>query len=333
MLWITLLLIMTAVLPEAGLAATDASVIEAAKKERTLSLWTSSDLRTATALVQRFEKKYPFLKVNIFRTGTGALHNKITTEALAGQRNWDVMNTLMPTRELIERKLLARYSSPEATQLLDQALRDPAGYWTAIYAIPFVLGYNTNLVKAAEAPQNYGELLHPQWKGSKISIDQDGYELVQGLMLAWGKEKAVDYLKKLAAQQPVPRRGNSLRVQLVAAGEHPLLISMASPIQLARREGAPINWVPLEPVPVSFHAIALSEHAARLNAAKLYIDFVLSREGQETLRGVQRIPVRRDVDADPPGLIKGYERIMLQPIKKEDFNEVLALYNGIFNLR
>ena len=330
--WAALFLMILTILPHSALAASDDKIIEAAKKDRTLTLWTSSELRTATALVQRFEKKYPFLKVNLFRTGTGALHNKITTEALAGQHNWDVMNTLMPTRELIDRKLLARYSSPEAAMLADQGLRDPAGYWTAIYAIPYVLGYNTNLVKAADAPRSYDELLTTRWKGSKLSLDQDGYELLQGLIHSWGKEKAVDYLKRLASQQPVSRRGNSLRVQLVAAGEHPLLITMASPIQLARRDGAPINWIPLEPVPVSFHAIAIAEHAGRVNAAKLYVDFVLSREGQETLRGVQRIPVRKDVEADPPILFKGYNRIMLQPVKKEDFNEVVTLYKNIFGL-
>jgi ABC-type glycerol-3-phosphate transport system substrate-binding protein len=116
--------------------AADAKIIQAAKSEGSLTLWTSSDLRTATALVQRFEKQYPFLKVNVFRTGTGALHNKITTEALAGQHNWNLMNSLMPTRELIERKLLGRYSSQEAALLSDPALRDPMGHWTAIYAIP-----------------------------------------------------------------------------------------------------------------------------------------------------------------------------------------------------
>jgi iron(III) transport system substrate-binding protein len=314
-------------------AASEPNLVDAAKKDRSLSLWTSSDLRTVNALVQRFEKKYPFLKVNLFRTGTGALHNKIITESLAGQHNWDVMNTLMPTRELIERNLLAGYVSPEAAMLLEQNLRDPDGHWTAIYAIPFVLGYNTKLVNAGEAPKSYSELLDAQWKGGKISIDQDGYELLQGLILSWGKEKAVEYLKKLAAQQPVARRGNSLRVQLVAAGEHPLLISMASPIQLARRDGAPVNWIPLEPVPVSFHAIALSAHAARPSAAKLYIDFVLSREGQETLREVQRVPVRKDVDADPPGLIRGYRRIMLRPMSKAEFSEILKLYESIFNVR
>ena len=328
--WIAAYLFSALLLSPSLYAASDSKIIEAAKKDGELMLWTSSDMRTASRLVERFEQRYPFVKVKIFRTGTGALHNKVTTEALAGKHNWDVMNTLMPTRDLIERKLLAPYSSPEAGMLLDQSLRDPTGYWTAIYAIPFVLGYNTNLVKPAEAPKSYGELLGPQWKGSKISIDQDGYELFQGLILSWGKEKAVDYLKKLASQQPVSRRGNSLRVQLVTAGEHPLLISMASPIQLARRDGAPINWIPLEPVPVSFHAIALAEHASHPNAAKLYIDFVLSRDGQETLRSVQRIPVRKDVEADPPTLFKGYNRIMLQPMKTEEFNEILSLYNNIF---
>ena len=333
MTWIAALLALVSLLSSPLYGASDWKTVEAAKKDGELMLWTSSDLRTVNRLVERFGQKYPFLKVKVFRTGTGALHNKITTEALAGQHNWDVMNTLMPTRDLIDRKLLARYSSPEAGMLLDQTLRDPTGYWTAIYAIPFVLGYNTNLVKPADAPKNYAELLDAQWKGGKISIDQDGYELLQGLILSWGKDKALDYLKRLALQQPVPRRGNSLRVQLVSAGEHPLLISMASPIQLARREGAPINWIPLEPVPVSFHAIALSEHAGHPNAAKLYIDFVLSREGQETLRSVQRIPVRKDVEADPPTLFKGYNRIMLQPMKNEEFSEILSLYKNLFSVR
>ena len=75
-------------------------------------------------------------------------------------------------------------------------------------------------------------------------------------------------------------------MQLVVAGEHPLLITMASPVQLARREGAPIQWVALEPVPESFHAIALAERVAHPSTARLYIDFVLSHEGQETLQSV-----------------------------------------------
>ena len=171
-------------------AASDPAIIEAAKKEGQLTLWTSSDLRTASRVVERFEQKYPFLKVKVFRTGTGALHNKMITEALAGQQNWDVMNSQMFTRDLIKRKLLARYKSPEADKLLDANFRDELGYWTAIYAIPFVLGYNANLVKPTEVPKTYAELLSARWKGSNISIDQDGYELLQGLVLTLGKRES-----------------------------------------------------------------------------------------------------------------------------------------------
>ncbi len=311
----------------------DPKVIEAAKGESALTLWTTSDLRQVTKLAKGFEKKYPFLKVKLFRTGTVPLHNKIITEALAGKHNWDVMNSTLHTLDLIERKLVTRYKSPEASMLLDQNMMDKKGYWTAIYAVPYVLGFNKNLVKAAEVPRSYEELLSPKWKGKKISIDNHGYELLQGLSIAWGKEKAEAFLRKLAAQDPVPRRGNSLRVQLVVAGEYPVLIAMASPIQRATRKGAPIDWVPLEPVPVGSMAIMLAAHAAHPNAGKLYIDFVLSREGQEILRDAQRIPVRKDVNADPPRLIKGYDRVMLHPMETKKYDEIVKLYKEIFKLR
>lgn len=313
--------------------APDPKTIDAAKTEGELNLWTTSDLRQVTRLAKRFEEKYPFLKVNIFRTGTVSLHNKIITEALAGQHSWDVSNSILHTLDLIQRGLIGKYKSPEADMLLDAKMMDEEGHWTAIYAVPFVLGYNTKLVKAAEIPKTYEELLRPKWRGQKISIDNQGYEVLQGLSIAWGKEKAETYLRKLAAQNPVPRRGNSLRVQLVVAGEFPVLMAMASPIQRATRKGAPIDWTPLEPVPVTFMSIMLAANAAHPNAGKLYIDFVLSQEGQEILRDVQRIPVRKDVEPDPPRLIRGYERVMLHPMTAKEYDEMVKLYKDIFAVR
>ena len=182
------------------------------------------------------------------------------------------------------------------------------------------------MVKAAEVPKTYEELLSARWKGSNISIDQDGYEFLQGLVLTWGKEKAVGFLKRLAAQNPTPRRGNSLRVQLVVAGEYPLLITMASPVQLARREGAPIQWIPLEPVPVSFHAIALAERAAHPNAGKLYIDFILSREGQEALAACKGFRCR-NVEADPPNRSKVMTASCCGPWKKKSLTKSSSSIN------
>lgn len=314
-------------------AASDPALIEAAKKEGELALWTASDLQQVTAMGQQFEKKYPFLKVKLFRSGALALQNKIIAESLAGKQNWDATNfSFESVRGLIERKLIARYKSPERTMLYEDMM-DSDGYWTAIYPQPMILGYNTNQVKKSDVPRTYDDLLQSKWKGKKISIDSDGFGLLLGLSVAWGREKAVAYLKRLAANEPVPLRGNSLRVQQVAAGEYPLLLAYANPIQAAKYRGAPIDWALLEPVAVGLQAIMLAEHAPHPNAGKLYIDFILSRQGQEILRELQRIPARKDVEPDPVGLIRGYRRVVFQPVEPKEYFEADKLYREIFNSR
>jgi iron(III) transport system substrate-binding protein len=314
-------------------AASDPAIIEGAKKEGELALWTASDLQQVTKFAQQFEQKYPFIKVNVYRSGAASLQNKIITESLAGKHSWDVTNFSFETiLGLIERKLVAKYKSPERNMLYNDMM-DTEGYWTAIYPQPIVLGYNTNHVKKSDVPRTYNELLAPKWKGRKISLDSDGLGLLLGLSIAWGKEKALSYLKQLAANEPVPGRGHSFRVQQIAAGEYSLTLAYANPIQAAKFQGAPIDWVVLEPVPVALNAIMLAEHASHPNAGKLYIDFILSRQGQETLKSLQRIPARKDVEPDPPGLIRGYKRIVFQPVKPEEYSEDDKLYKDIFGIR
>ncbi|MFQ5902890.1 MAG: substrate-binding domain-containing protein [Candidatus Binatia bacterium] len=102
-------------------------------------------------------------------------------------------------------------------------------------------------------------------------------------------------------------------MQLVMAGEFPLIIAYAPTIQRATSKGAPIDWVPLEPVPVQVNPVLLAAKASHSNAGKLFIDFVLSKEGQKRLVGFRRIPVRKDVKTDPARLFKGYKRIVENP--------------------
>lgn len=121
--------------------------------------------------------------------------------------------------------------------MIAEDLVDNESYWTAYYVNPFALGYNTKLVKKEEAPKTYEQLLDPRWKGKKLSIDDEAYGLLSGLIRAWGKEKAVSYFKKLAAQDPVPMRGNTNRVQLTVAGEYSLIIAYAPTIQRETSRG------------------------------------------------------------------------------------------------
>jgi len=233
---------------------------------------------------------------------------------------------------LMERKLLASYHSPEAKSI-EKDLVDPEGFWTAYYVNPYVLGFNTNLVKKASAPKTYEDLLDPKWKGKKISIDDEAFGLLSGLIRAWGKEKAVDFFKKLAAQNPVLMRGNTNRVQLTVAGEYSLIVAYAPTIQRETSRGAPIDWVPLEPAVTQVNPVMIGSKAPHPNAARLFNDFLLSKEGQEMLRGMQRIPVRKDVEPDPPRLFRGFKYVIENPEDYEDFDATVKQYLEIFKLR
>lgn len=314
-------------------AGATAKLIEAAKSEGKVAFFTTMTLSQSKKVVDRFHKKYPFIEPELFRTGGDALLNKIETEARGGLHAWDVTSgrgeMVLP---LAQRKLIAPYRSPES-KMLPPDLVDQEGYWTAYYVNPFVLGYNTNLVAKSDAPKTYEELLDPKWKGGKISIDDSAYGFLIGLIRSWGKEKAVEYFKKLAAQQPSVMRGNTNRVQMAMAGEYPLIIAYAPTIQRETSLGHPMDWVPLEPVPVQVNPMMLSAHAPHPNAGKLFIDFLLSKEGQEMLVGFRRVPVREDVDPKPPRLFRGYKRVIEHPEEYKNFNEVVKLYQEILGVR
>jgi iron(III) transport system substrate-binding protein len=308
-------------------------LVEAAKSEGTVAYYTTMTLSQSKKVADKFQAKYPFLKVDLFRSGADELLNRIKTEARGGLYAWDVVSgrgDMVLT--LSESKLLASYRSPES-KFISPDMVDDAGYWTAYYVNPFVLGYNPNLVKKEDVPKTYEQLLDPRWKGKKISIDDSAYGLLAGLIREWGKEKAVAYFKQLAAQEPVVIRGNTNRVQLAMAGEYPLIIAYAPTIQRETSKGHPMDWVPLEPVPVQVNPMMLAAKAPHPNSGKLLIDFLLSKEGQKMLVGFRRVPVREDVEPDPPRLFKGYKRIVEHPEDYKDYAGTIKLYQEIFGLR
>ena len=327
-------LILTLILPLAAWAqgSPNPKTLEAAKKEGEMVYYTTMTLDQSKTVADRFEKKYG-VKVTVFRTGGGPLLNKIFTEARGGRYDWDLVvgrgEMVLP---MMQRKLVASYRSPE-TKMIDEQLVDKEGYWTAYYVNSYVLGWNTKLVKRQDVPKTYDELLNPKWKGGQISVDTEAYGMLEGLKRAWGKEKAVDYFKRLAALDPVLKRGNTERVQLTVAGEYPLIIAYNQTIQRLTSRGAPIDWLALEPAVTQVNPVMLASKAPHPNAARLFYDFILSREGQEMLRGFQRIPVRNDVESDPPRLFRGFKILVEDPEDYKDFDATVKQYLEIFKLR
>jgi iron(III) transport system substrate-binding protein len=320
-------------LPVYAQESPDPKVVEAARKEGEIVWYTTMSLDQSKQFMDRFLRKYPFLKPSVFRSGGGALLNRVVSETKAGKNFFDVVNgngeLVLPLMEL---GVLAPYVSPER-KVIPEDLKDDKGFWTSVYVNSIVMGYNKNLVKRENLPRTYDDLLDPRWKGRKISLDDSYTTLLQGLISVWGKEKALGYFKKLAEQEPVIMRGSTVRVQLAAAGEFPLVVAYANIIQYLAEKGAPVDWVSLEPAIISVNTVMLGAKASHPNAAKLLVDFTLSKEGQEKLWDFQRIPSRSDVEAKPARLFRGYKRYVVAPEEYKNHDEVVKLYAQILKTR
>jgi iron(III) transport system substrate-binding protein len=312
--------------------SSDTKLVEAAKKDREVVWYTTTNLETSRVLADVFQKKYPFLKLDFYRATVGPLINRVLLEARSGKFDWDILSgggeMFSP---VMERGLVAQYRSPE-TQMIDEDLMDKQGYWTAYTVGTFVLGFNKKLVREQDVPRTYEALLDPKWKGQKIAIDTSA-GILHALMPVWGKEKAVNYFRQLAAQNPLVKESTSIITQLLIAGEMPLGISLAHLYELNLRKGAPIDWVALEPAVVRVIPSMLGAKSRHPNAAKLFYDFLIGKEGQEIIRAYNRPTVRKDVLPNPPRLIQGYKRVTMYPELYKNLPETQKIYDGLFNLR
>lgn len=308
-----------------------AKLVEGAKKEGEVVWYTSMNVTESKPLLDDFEKQYPFIKTELFRASGEKTLNRIMTETRAGRWDFDVV-ALSEIGTLIEHKLISPYGSPESKAYI-QEFRDPQGHWTAIYNNYYVLGYNTKLVSEKEAPKRWEDLLDPKWKG-KISIDQEEYPWYATLVAAWGKEKTQKYMKDLAKQNIQWRKGHTLIAQLLGAGEFPAAIVYAHRIESDKKKGAPVEWVnTVDPIVVSVNSIGISSKPNNPNAAKLLVDFILSKKSQEKIRSYNRIPARMDVEPLSPRMAQTKLKLKVVPHDTAtQYNEYIKEFRQIFGL-
>jgi iron(III) transport system substrate-binding protein len=312
----------------------DMELVEEAKKEKKLVFYTTMDLPQTIEVVRDFAQKYPFLGLELHPLEADTLVKRIQDEARSGISAWDVLlGGGGSFQSLVEANLVVSYHSAQREAISD-ALNDSAGYWSGYYINPYVLGYNTNSVKEDEIPKSYDELLEPRWKDNRIAIDSTAHGLLRGLAAAWGEDKAVGYLKRLADQQPVMARASITAVDSLHTGNVSMVIARAPVIQGYKKKlGSPIDWIFLAPVVAQIDAVMLSAQSRSPNAARLFVDFVLSKEGQSVLAGVQQIPVRRDMEPQSKPVVQGHPWFVERPDKHESFRKTVRLFREIFGIQ
>ena len=311
-----------------------AEVREKAEAEGKAVFYASMTTSDVKALVDGFKQLYPKIDAQFYRTGDSQLMEKVMTEGRAGKPLWDVIaHTGFYGHLLKKRGMLEAYDSPERKFYRD-AYKDPQAFWTSIYTTYAVFGYNTRLVPKASIPKSYEDLLKPEWKG-QIGMEARAYEwFATAMRNMGGEEKGLAFMRRFAQQQLQPRSGRTLIAQLVGAGEFKGSVSVYSQsYEILKATGAPVEWVALDPVYASVHPTGIAAKAPHPNAARLLMDFLLSKKGQEILRSLRRIPDRIDTPPDPPRLIEGIRPAITSPDIYDDFDRYVKLFNEIFGGR
>ena len=306
------------------------TLVENAKKEREVTLYTAVNMRDAQELMAGFNRLYPGIHVSIASLGGPGVLNKVLTEARAGANVADVvaLNGISAV-ELIDKKLVIRYKSP-MIGFLRKGFVDGEGYWPGIYAIGYTIIYNNRRVAAKDVPKRYEDLLLPRWKNNLI-IDAEDHDLLAGLIDLWGEAKATSFLSQIAQEQKVTlsRQSHTFMTQLVAAGEHDLIVDGYVHNAVALKgKGAPIDHVMTNPTIIRPPTtIAITSRAPHLHAAALLLDYHLSKEASEIMVKSQgRWAPRKDVPwaVEPPGDLRSIN--MLEWGRK--YRQLVALFNA-----
>ncbi len=305
------------------------STIEGAKKEGSLILYTSMTVDQAQKLNDAFTARYPFLPVSMFRAVGERLLTKILTEAQAGKFDFDVVQSAETQAYFLKkRNLLAKYLSPEAKNL-QKGFFDPEGFWSAVYMMPNVIGYNTRMVQRSDVPKSDDDLLHPKWQG-KIGMDHTKPEWFAWKVKRLGEDKGLAYMRRLARQEFKLYSGQTILTSLLAAGEFPLVLNTyIHNVEDAKRKGAPVDWLAHEPVFTKFQPIAVGAKAPHPNAAKLFVDFMLSEEGQKIIVSFGRMPTRRGLSSAARGAEK-LNYVIDEISAGDDYNKNYQQFRTIF---
>ncbi len=275
------------------------SLEEAARREGRVLFYSGMSTEDSHTLIGAFQKKYPFLKAEFYRANESRLFQRLVTEKQMGQNFADVMHMAGIWVNMYEKEgLLGKYVSPEAKNF-PPGFKDPEGFWTAHYTTYHVFIHNTRLVPKKDLPKTYEDLLHPRWK-RQIGMSSDELEWFMGMLDMMGEEKGKQYMQRLAAQEPILRAGRTLTATLMVAGEFPLALGVVHRTLEQQKSGASVDIIPLPGhVLAAIRAIGVNAQAAHPNAARLLVDFILSREGQTIFNRISRHPVRPDVKVDP----------------------------------
>ena len=313
-------------------------LIERAKKEGQVTFYTNLIVnQVVRPVASAFEKKYA-IKVNVSRADSQTTILKLVNESRAGRTEVDVWNLSSGLKSFVEAGIIRKFTAANAAEY-PGAYKDSNGFWVATNVYVNTPGFNTQLVPASEAPKTLNDLLDPKWKGKLAWKPNDvsgAVGFIGNVLTSMGEEKGMAYLRQFARQDPITVEASARAIlDRVIAGEYPIALQIFNHhAVISAGKGAPVSWIPMEPATVSLQLAGITRDAPHPNAALLFIEFMLSEEGQKIFQEAEYLPAHPKVPARTPSLKPeggGFKATVLSPeIMDKGIDHWADVYKRLF---
>jgi len=268
-------------------------LVGAARKEGSLTLYTSNAAPTLQVLSADFEKRYG-VRVNAWRASSVKVLQRVVAEKRANRWDFDAVSVSSPELEALYReKLLQETHSGWHPEMLEGTLPAHRG-WAPQFINVFVQAYNTKAVDKQELPKRWADLLDPRWRG-KLGVEAKAGEWYCSVLKNLGEEKGKELFRQIVARNGLSvRSGNSVLANMVVSGEVPFAVAVYSHmIEEAKQQGAPVDWFSIDPMIARSNGIGVSRRPPHPNAALLFYEYAIGDAQPLMLKMNYLSPVRK----------------------------------------
>lgn len=267
-------------------AVTDA-LVEAARKEGKVVYYTSIDLPMAQRIGKAFETKYPGIAVRVERSGAERVFTRIGQEYGSNIHAVDVVNSSDAAHMIVWKRdgLLAPYIPEDVAKYYPEEHRDPDGMFASFRATLSPMAYNTDLVKAEEAPKSFADLLDPKWAGKIVKAHPSYSGTIMTATFQIARDIGWDYFEKLAKQRIMQVQSATDPPKKLAVGERAVMADGSEYVLFQLMEkGQPVAPIyATEGTPLVIGPNAVFKAAPNPNAARLFQSFCFSLECQQLI--------------------------------------------------
>jgi iron(III) transport system substrate-binding protein len=315
------------------------ALIDAAKKEGKVTYYTAMDLSVAEPMAKAFEARYPGIKVAVERTGAERLFNRIGQEAASNIRRCDVVNSSDAAHFIVWKRQdwLAPFVTVDIAETVALEQRDADGTYTNQRTHLSTMAYNTSLLKPADAPKGFVDLLDPKYVGKLVK----GHPAYSGTIMTATQQVARElgwgYFEKLAKQKVLQVQSATEPPKRIEAGERAIAVDGSDYLfWMAKERGQPIEVIqPIEGTPQISNPMAVFKNAPNPTAARLLVAWIMSGEGQKFIVDLSgQYPANQKVAAKagrPP--LSSIKTLREDPVEVEKTaEEIKARYAKYFKV-